>query len=277
MKPHSNRHRRDGAVSGGIAGGARGEKESSAVFAVAPVLGLVIAVLAVPLETSAKTTLEPDAVGRVLDTAASYEYQKRVARKSVAGACYFDPKVATSMRCSWRANEPGSDMHAMRQGAKRDARTRCKKAGGRSCKLFWRDGKLRYRGLAPETDEKLKAIFETMTGPLPEPRAVPEETSVGAGFWDAFPNLAEFWEKERAKLKKQGRELRYAICANAPGTWSSYAMLGADIEASNLHAVCVAKCDAVAAWYSSEGPCYVFYADGEFASTEAEKALIGDE
>ena len=228
-----------------------------------------------PMEASNETELTVEALGRLMDAVASYHYQKRVAGKAVAASCFLDPKVEDSMGCVWRAHDRGSDLHAMRQVAKKEARTRCKNAGGKSCKEFWRDGKLKARGLSAETHEKFRSSLEGMEGELPEARLLPDGESVSADLRDAFPNLVEYWEKERARLAE--RKLNYAICANQHGTFTSYAMLGGKTQPSGIHTMCIAKCDAVATWYSSDGPCYVVYADGEFASASAKAALVGDE
>ena len=250
-----------------------GNTEAIAAFHAAGVI--VKSKRALPMEASGETNLTVEALGRLMDAAASYQYQKRVAAKAVAASCFFDPKVGNSMECVWRAHDRGSDLRVMRQVAKKEARTRCKNAGGKSCKVFWRDGKLKARGLSAETSKKFRSSLEGMEGELPEARLLPDGESVSAHFSDAFPNLVEYWEKQRARLAE--RKLNYAICANQHGTFTAYAMLGGKTELSGIHRMCIAKCDAVATWFSSEGPCYVFYGDGEFASASAEAALAGDE
>ena len=242
-------------------------------IAPAPVLAIMLLVLALPLETSAQTSLQTLDASRVLEAAASYQYQKRLARKTVAATCYFDPQVESSMRCATRASDPGSDLYAMQQHVKRHASKQCKKAGGKSCKVFWRNGALKFDGLSPETSEKLESIFEAMEEDLPEARLLPNGAGVGAVFRDKFEGVKDYWETQRQRLR--GRNLHYAICANEPGIWTSFAMLGGSIAPSNVHGICVVKCDGIAALYSIDGPCYVFYADGEFANAAAEQAVMG--
>ena len=164
------------------------------------------------------------------------------------------------------------DSYKLKQRAKRNATKWCKKAGGRECVLFWRNGTLRFDGLSAEQSEKLKAIFDKIPDYDSEAAPLPEGVSVGSQFRDGFPQLRDRLEERRRK--RRGRNPHYAICINEKGPWTTFRMQGRGTFLEKIRSMCVLKCRAFSEYLSKEGDCYVVYEDGKFASAAAEKAVM---
>ena len=211
-------------------------------------------------------------VSRVINSAVSYQYQKTVRRQVVESACYFDPNVENSMRCSWASSSGGADPFRMRQVVKRRLTEQCKQAGGGKCVLFWRNGALRFDGLAPEQSERLESVLAKIPDYDAQAASLSEGTGVSDEFRDWFPETKDYWEGIRKK--KPGHNPHYAICANETGAFASSYMQGRDTDISHVRDMCVMKCQSFSELYSKEGKCYVVYEDGKFVNTAAEKATL---
>ena len=235
----------------------------------APIMALMVGVLALPSSASEETVLEMRELARVINSAVSYHYQKAVQRKVVEAACYFDPKVENSMRCSWSAGSGGADPFRMQQKVKVTLTKRCKTAGGGKCVLFWRNGALRFDGLAPEQSERLRSVLAMLPDYDAEAVSLPEGAGVSDEFRDWFPKAKDYWEGIRKK--NPGRNPHYAICANETGALASFYMQGRGAHISNVRNLCILKCQSFSELSSKEGTCYVVYEDGKFVNAAAEK------
>lgn len=234
------------------------------------VMALALAALAWPSWGAEGIVLEMRAAARVINSAVSYHYQKTVRRQVVESACYFDPDVENSMRCSWRSGSGGADLHQMKNKVKRRVTKSCKKGGGSKCVLFWRNGTLQFDGLAPEHAERLESILSGIPDHTGEADLLPEDAGVSDGFRDWFPKARDYWEGVRKKSR--GRNPHYAICSNENGMYASFYMQGRGTHISNVRNMCVLKCQALSDLYSKEGACYVVYEDGNFVNAAAERA-----
>ena len=125
----------------------------------APVLAVMLAVLVCPMKVAAAASLHADDAARVLKVAVSYFYQSRVRRKTTDAACYFDPQIKRSMSCLWHSYSPGVDSFHAQQKVRKKALKWCKRRGGQSCVLFYRNGKLKFDDLSPHLSRKLESIL----------------------------------------------------------------------------------------------------------------------
>lgn len=250
--------------------GSKGPGRATGRFA-ASALVTVLAVSAAPTSAAEEVVLERRDAARVLDSAVTYYYQKTVERKVVESACFFDPKVENSLRCSWRWASGGADKFRMGQKVKRDGKKWCKKAGGKKCVLFWQNGSLRFDGLSPEHSENLETVLANIPDYVVEATPLPDGVGVSDDFRDRFPEVRDYWDGVRKK--RRGRNPHYAICTNESGASAWYFVQGGEAELSNVRNLCVLKCTALSHLYSEEGECHVVYEDGKFASAAAEAAL----
>ena len=238
--------------------------------------GLMAAALgmtALAPDTASATTLGEESIRQVLNTAVSYHYHANIRRKTAEGACFLDPQKPTTMRCSWRWNNPGADAFRLRQKVKRDAVKGCEKAGGTACTEMYRNGKLsdEYDGLAPEQRQRLEAVLESIPSYDPEATALPEDVSVETGLYhERFAQMQGYWEDWR---KKKKAKRHYAMCANEHGTGVRFSMQGGVKELPRVREMCVLQCQAVAQWEGKEGRCYTIFENGKFTSTAAQRAM----
>jgi hypothetical protein len=236
---------------------------------------VVLAGVALPVAAGADTVLDDRSVFRFLGVAVSHYYQKNVERQNVEAACYFDPQVRKSMGCSWRAGGGGADPHRLRQRVKKHGTKRCKKNGGHSCTLFWRNGKFRFDSLSPEILEKVESIVQNIPNYDSEAVPLPEGVEINRKLPERFGKFRDNWEKRR-KIKK-GRKLSYALCASDAGPSSSAMQRGRGTAAEGLKSVldmCMLKCKAFVEWLDRDGSCYLIFQNGKFASAAAQKAVM---
>lgn len=250
--------------------GNKGPGRATGRFA-ACALVTVLVVSAAQTSAAEEVVLERRDAARVLDSAITHYHQKTVERKVVEAACYFDPKVENSMRCSWRWASGGADKFRMSQRVKKRGKKWCKEAGGRKCVLFWRNGRLRFDGLSPEQSEKLESVLANIPDYDVEATPFPDGVGVSEGFRDWLPKARDYWDGVRKK--RRGKNPHYAICTNETGAAASYFVQGGGAHISNVRNLCVLKCTAISDLYSLEGDCYIVYEDGKFASAAAEAAL----
>lgn len=208
---------------------------------------------------------------RVIDAAVAWHYQKKVNRMVVDSACYFDPEVLNSLRCSWASSTGGADPWRLRRDVKRRTTKRCKKAGGRSCVLFWRNGEIRFDGLLPVQAEKIESALRGIATDDPKALSLPEGVGVNWGFIGRFKQVSDDWEGWRKK--NRGHNPHYALCVNERSPWTSFGMQGPRTHVEIVRGMCVLKCQAISRFVDKDGTCYVVYQDGEFASPAAEQAL----
>ena len=236
-------------------------------------LAVVLAALLSPMKAVAEPRLLEKSVDQMMNTAATYFYQSKVKRRTAEAACYFDPQVPKSFMCSWNSNSPEVDPYPLQQKVKRQARKWCTEAGGESCVLFYRNGKLRFDGLSPGETRRLESVFRHLPSYLSEATPLPEGATIAGTYRDWFERARDFWEERRKKL--HGLRLSYAMCANERGTWVTYAMQGGERRAlADVRRTCMLKCQVMAEWFSSKGACHVIYEDGRFASAAAERAVL---
>ena len=235
-------------------------------------MALMLLVLALPGSASEETVLEMREAARVINSAVSYHYQKAVKRQVVESACYFDPNVENSMRCTWSSGSGAADPFRMQQKVKRRLKKSCKKAGGRKCVIFWRNGALRFDGLAPEQSERLESALAKIPDYDAEAVSLPEGAGLHDKFRDWFPKAKDYWEGIRKK--NPGHNPHYAICANETGVPASFYMQGRGTHISNVRNMCVLKCQSLSELFSKEGTCYAVYGDGKFVNAAAEKATL---
>ena len=248
------------------------ERGAAASSLAALVLASTLAMLASPSSASEETVLEWRDTEKVIGTAVTYHYQKAVERNVIESACYFDPKVATTMRCSANWGGGGMDSHRMKNRVKRLATKWCKKAGGRKCVLFWRNGRLRFDGLSSEQTERLEAVVDKIPDYNSEASPLPEGVGVSTEFRDRFPELRDYGEGVRAKNK--GRNSHYALCTNEKGPWAWFHAQGGGVHSSIVRDMCVLKCTAFSEYLSKEGECYVVYENGNFVNSAAQQAVM---
>ena len=221
--------------------------------------------------TAAETTLGDENVRTLLNTAVSYHYHVKVRRKTTQGACYFDPQKPTTMRCSWRWNNPGADTHRLRQKVKQNAVKWCKNAGGKSCIEFSRNGKLRYDGLSPEHKQRLEVILESIPSYDFEATPLPENATITTGLYhERFAQMQGGWEDWRKKRKSKRH---YAMCANEQGTGARFTMQGGVKQLPHVREMCILQCQALAQWENTQGACHTIFENGEFTSTAAQRAM----
>ena len=240
---------------------------------------LAAAVLAVSALSTAQAkgeavNIDQRTAALVLDTAAAYQYQKSRG-KTVGAACWFDPDVRGSTGCAWRFGGDVTNAFSINQRVKSSARKHCRKAGGKSCKLLWRNGKLSYENLARHSKERFKTTLASIKRGSGKGKAVPEGQEIGASFRVRFEDLKTGWEKYRKK--RRGMKLHYALCANKDRTWASFSMEGRESFPESVAGMCVLKCNALAKWNSNNKRCYVVYTNGKFASKAARKAILGED
>ena len=227
-----------------------------------------LAIAAFPSAVADTITVSQRDILRVFDTAVSYHHQKTVLRKVIDAVCYLDPEVDNSMGCVWFSSSGGADPYRLQKKASRSGKKRCKKAGGRNCVLFWRNGALRFKGLHSLQAERIESALVGMTTYDDEALPLPEGGIVGFGLQSRFEAVREHLEKSR------GDNPHYVVCANERGPWTSSVMRGPRIHISHVRAACVLKCGAFSEFLFKEGMCYVVYEDGKFASPAAERALM---
>lgn len=248
---------------------ARARRHSLAAAVVAPILVMAAA----PTPSVAETVLGPDAVENVVRMAVTDYFQRTVKRKIVESACYFDPQVEKSMRCSasWAGRNSGADRFYMRRELKSQVRSYCKEAGGRKCILFMRNGELEYDGLSSEQSEKFASVLGSIPTYDSEVKSLPGDVDVPDRFSDWFPGAREYFDGVHRERKFKNHH--FAICMNTAGTASWSAAQGADVDISQIRSTCVLRCRGISEMNSEEGACYVVYEDGKFASASAEAAL----
>ena len=246
-----------------------GRKHSLAAAVVAPIL----MVAAAPTSSAAETVLGPDAVENVIRMAVTDHFQRTVKRKIVESACWFDPQVEKTMRCSarWAGKNSGADRFYMRRELKSEVRSFCKEAGGRKCILFMRNGELEYEGLSSEQSEKFASVLGSIPSYDTEAKPLPDGVDLTSGFRDWFPGVKEYFDDQYRK--KKFKNFHFAVCANSAGTSSWSAAQGGGADLSQVRSTCALRCTAISEMYSEEGECYVVYEDGKFASATAEAAL----
>ena len=229
-------------------------------------LGMVLPGLA-----SAQTQFGDQHIRSLLNTAVSYHYHKTIKRKTTDAACYFDPDNASTMRCSWTWNDPGANAQSMRRKTTRDAKKWCKNAGGKSCTVLYRNGKLRYDGLPPEQEQAIKEVLENIPLHSREASPLPEGATIKAGlFHERFVQkivYAEDWRNKKAAKR------HYAMCANEQGSGADFLMQGRTRQLSQIREMCVIQCQAVAQWENTQGRCYTIYENGQFTGKAAKHAM----
>ena len=236
-----------------------------------PVLVTALAYWRLPASVAAGDVTVSQRDGyRVIDAAVAWRYQKEVDRQVVDSACYFDPEVENSLRCAWSSSTGGADPWRLRRDVKRRATKRCKKADGRSCVLFWRNGEIRFDGLSPVQAEKFESALRGIAADDPEALSLPEGVEVDY-FRGLFKQASDGWERWRKK--NRGHNPHYALCANERSPWSSFGMQGPGTHLETVRGMCVLKCQAISRFVAKGGACYVVYQDGEFASPAAERAI----
>ena len=236
-------------------------------YLLAPFLAIAVSL---PAAADTVSVSQRDAL-KVIEYAVSYRLQKTELRKTIDSACYFDPEVDNSLRCSWAASGAGADPYRIEQTVKRRARKRCKAAGGGDCVLFWRNGALRFKGLIPIQAERLESALLKMTTYDAEGLPLPEGGIVSFGFLSRFEKVRD--DLERYRRKYRGRNPHYAVCTNERGPWTSMVMQGPRIHISHVRTACVWKCKVFSEFLSREGECHVVLEDGKFASPAAELAI----
>ena len=172
----------------------------------------------------------------------------------------------------WQASGGGADPFRMQQKVRRNGIKWCKKRGGETCTLFWRNGKI--DALAPEQLTRMETVFGNISSYDHEAAPLPEGVEVGSNFQDRFEQTRESWEKHRKK--RSGHKLQYAICASDRGPWATSSMERAPTAKeglSGVRAMCILKCKAIEEWSSKQGGCYLIFEDGKFASAAAQKAV----
>lgn len=220
--------------------------------------------------TAAETALSEQNVRTLLNTAVSYHYHAEVRRKTTEGACYFDPDKPTTLRCSWRWNNPGADAFRLRQKVKQDAVKWCKKAGGKSCIELYRNGRLRYDGLSLDETQRLEAVLGSIPSYDPEATPLPDNATVRAGlFHERFAQMQGYWEDWRKKKSKRN----YAMCANAQGSGVRFQMQGEVKQLPHVRKMCILQCQAVAQWENTQGACHTIFENGEFTNAAAQRAM----
>lgn len=237
-----------------------------------PVLALALVGSGWPGPAATEVTLEFHNFMRVVDATVFYYHEKAIARRMVQSTCYFDPDVEDSLRCSSRSNDQGADLFNLLRESKGDARKRCKKAGGRKCVEFWRNGKMKYGGLAPVDHQKVEYLLQDMALFESEPRLLPEGVGVSSGFRKQFEELRNLLDGVRKK--RRGHGPHYALCASERGPWAFFVLEGGPIDPAKVSKMCILKCKAMGAYFSHESDCHVIVEDGEFASAAAEAAVM---
>jgi hypothetical protein len=239
----------------------------------AAVVASIVVVAAAPMAAVAETVLDPAAVENVIRMAVTDHFQRTVKRKITESACYLDPQVEKTMRCSasWAGRNSGADRFYMRRELKAKVKSYCKEAGGGNCTLFMRNGELKFDGLTSEQSER----FESVLGKIPsfdaEAQPLPDGVDVPSRFGDWFPGARDSFQDVHRKRKFKNHH--YAFCMNKAGTASWSAAQGGGVDISQIRSECVLRCKAYSEMYSQEGDCYVIFEDGKFASEAAEAAL----
>ena len=248
---------------------ARARRHSLAAAVVAPILVMAAA----PTPSAAETVLDPNTVENVIRMAVTDHFQRTVKRKTVESACYFDPQVEKSMRCSasWAGRNSGADRFYMRSELKSKVRSYCKEAGGRKCILFMRNGELEYDGLSSEQSEKFASVLGNIPSYDTEAKSLPDDVDVPDRFSDWFPGAKDYFDGVHRKKKLKNHH--FAICMNTAGAASWSAAQGGGVDISQIRSTCALRCIALSEMNSEEGDCYVVYEDGKFASASAEAAL----
>ncbi|MCY4284844.1 MAG: hypothetical protein OXC65_05800 [Thiotrichales bacterium] len=233
---------------------------------------MVLATVVLPVTVSADTVLNERDMFHLLDVVVAHYYKKDVERWNVEAACYFDPQVENSMSCSWRTGGGGADPHWLRQRVKQDGVKWCKKNGGKSCVLLWRNGKLVFDSLLSGDAAKFRSIAGNIPGYDTEATPLPEGVEVAQSLQDRSPKILDYWEK-----RKKRRKPNYAVCASDVGPWTSSYQEGGQTKAGGLksvRAMCMLECRAAMEWFGRDGDCYLVFENGQFASAAARRALI---
>ena len=234
-------------------------------------LTAALATTATAPDAAAEPALTDQAVRALFNTAVSYHYHAKVRRKSAGASCYFDPEKRETVRCSWRWNNPGADAFKLYQAAKRDAVKWCKNAGGKSCTELYRNGKIRYEGLAPDERQRLTDVLDSIPSYDSESAPLPDGMTVEAGlFHERFAQMEPYWKDWRRK-KKAGRN--YAMCADPQGSGVRFNMQGEVKQLPHVRAMCILQCQAVAQWEGTSGQCYIIFENDDFTSTAARQAM----
>ena len=141
-------------------------------------MAMALTVFTAPPSAGAETVLTDGDAVRVFDAAVSLRVMPGVWKASVETACYFDPKVKNSMRCSWSTFKGAADPFRVKQKIERQAKRACKKAGGKKCELFWRNGVIRYEGLSPKIAKRLGAVLKKIPSYGAKAKTLPEGVGV---------------------------------------------------------------------------------------------------
>lgn len=178
---------------------ARTRRHSLAAAVAAPILVMAAA----PTPSVAETVLGPDAVENVIRMAVTDHFQRTVKRKIVESACWFDPQVEKTMRCSakWAGKNSGADRFYMRRELKSEVRSYCKEAGGRKCVLFMRNGALEYEGLSSEQSEKFASVLGSIPSYDAEVKPLPDGVEVPGRFSDWFSKAKDNFDSYHRKKK----------------------------------------------------------------------------
>ena len=252
--------------------GNHGPRTGARRYAATSLPSLLAIFLSLPSSAAEAPDLKWRDVERVIDAATMYHYQAEVQRETVESACFFDPEVENTMGCSWIWGTGGSDPYLLEQRAKRRATKWCKEAGASKCILFWRNGRIRFDGLASVQSQRLESALAKIPEFEVEASSLPEGFGVSDQFREWFPTARDFWEEIRKK--NRGRNLHYAICTSEMGQSASFHMQGPGTHVSVVRDLCVLKCNALAGYYSTGARCHVVYQNGEFASAAAERATM---
>ena len=230
-------------------------------------------VAAAPMAAGADVTLDRRALTNVFRIAVNDHVQRTVEGRTTETACYFDPQVEGSMRCSYSTSgkHSASARFHMRDEVKSRLKAFCKEAGGKNCILFMQNGELKYEGLSPEQSEKLASVLGRIPSYDPEAKSLPDGVDLASEFRDWFPKAKDYFDNLHRKRKF--KNYHFAVCANSTGTRSWSSGQGGGTRLPRLRTTCVMSCTALADMYSEEGNCYVVYEDGKFASAAAEAAL----
>lgn len=237
----------------------------------ASLLAVVLAWTAVPSSAGAEAVLYPTDAQKVITAAVFYHYQKNVRNRAVASVCYFDPKVEKSLRCSYSWWDHGGDTFRQSNRVKTWATKNCKKAGGKKCIEFWRNGRIRYKDLSPEQRERAESVLENIPSFDSAPEPLPEGVGVSSNLRERFEEVREYWDGVRKK--RRGHNPHYALCASDGRAWASFYLQGTGVDAENVRRMCVLKCNALASFHSMEPNCHVVFEDGQFVNAAAEAAL----
>ena len=236
------------------------------------VAALLAAWVANPLAASTGMTLSFSEVASIYNTALFHRYHKAIGR-SVQSVCYVDFDVPGSMGCT---GLPGGtkrvDSSKLRDGAKRQAKSQCKKRGGKRCRQFWRNDELKSDRLTGEALVKLEALLGYEGSHETEGAPLPDGVALGKQVLDSFEGTRTAIKAHAASLG--GRNVHYAICGSELGVWTVFFGVGEGVETEHMRNLCVVKCEGLLRWYGADGSCFSLYEDDKFASEAARRALV---